>query len=98
MQLRSSALSETVIYEFPLTVDETENTITLPIEDLDAATWTTGVYDLEVTYGSIVEVSADSKVVEVISGGTIWLENEGGGGGGAELITLKGEAIALIDS
>jgi hypothetical protein len=70
MQLRSSASSETVIYTFPLTVNEAENTITMLISNWELVTWTTGVYDLEVTYGSgVVEtwIKGTCTVMEDVS-------------------------------
>jgi hypothetical protein len=56
MDVKNEIESDTVIYEFPLTIDEENNTIQALIDDWSLVTWTTGIYDLEVTYqGGIIE-------------------------------------------
>lgn len=56
MHVKNDIESDTPIYEFTLTIDTQNNTIQALINDWALVTWTTGIYDLEVTYqGGIVE-------------------------------------------
>jgi len=72
MQLRSTALSQTILYTFSTVVDSETNTITISIPQNDWATiaWTKGVYDIRLTYvGGIVEtvVKGTFNLVEGVS-------------------------------
>lgn len=56
MYLKNDIASDVVVYEFTLSIDGVENTITMSITDWDTLIWAEGIYDLEVTYqGGIPE-------------------------------------------
>ena len=56
MQLRATPSSAGVLHTFNLSIDTVLSTITASILDWSAISWTTGYYDLQVTYtGGIVD-------------------------------------------
>ena len=68
MQLRATQASDTILHTFDLTIDTALSTIIVSLLDWDSITWTSGVYDLEVTYLG--------GVVETLCRGTITVEGD----------------------
>ena len=68
MYLKNEIGSDIVIYEFPLTINTAQNTITMSITNWGVVTWVKGLYDLEVTY--------QSGVIETWCRGTFELKGD----------------------
>lgn len=68
MQLRSTPDSATILYTFTTTIANNEITISIPQANWATITWTTGVYDLQLTY--------PSGVVETLFRGTLTVEKD----------------------
>jgi len=68
MQLRATPDSATVLYTFTTTIANNEITITIPQAHWATITWTTGVYDLQLTYAG--------GVIDTLFRGTITVEKD----------------------